>query len=183
MVNRMTSGLHRKEAERIQCKLQEFLTSQEAQETTMQLIDLTLDVDEEIDRILEDPLLRRLYQYDGRFFTSRGTGQFHTAFDGLHLLKSLTGSMIETFFRGRKKHSAIRWLLGELDKHRWVAKRRRLNWEESQTLGLLTKEVIEELVDLRAHTTQCRVDPAPLSPEELAFFNPYEDQMGITTRP
>jgi len=30
--------------------------------------------------------------------------------------------MLETFFRGREKRVAIRWLMEELGKHAWVAK-------------------------------------------------------------
>ena len=103
MRNHKALVFHQQEVERIQSKLEEFLSAQEARETAMQVCDLALDVDEEIDRILKDPLVGRLYEYDGQFFTPRGTGLFHTAFDGLHILKSLRNSMIETFFRGRKK--------------------------------------------------------------------------------
>src|SRR5579862_3125445 len=85
--------LRQRYRERIQDKLEEFLPAAEARETATQVYDLARDVDEEIDRILKDPLVGRLYEYDGRFFTPRGTRLFHTAFDGLHLLKSLTDSM------------------------------------------------------------------------------------------
>jgi hypothetical protein len=86
--------------------------------------------------------------------------------------------MIETFFRGRKKRFAIRWLLEELDKHSSVAKRRRMNWEESHTLGLLTKEVVQEIIDIHERAGQTGVNPPPLSPEEQAFFKSFEDEMG-----
>ena len=175
----MALGFHQqKEVERIQSKLEEFLSAQEARETAMQVLDLALDVDEEIDRILKDPLLGRLYEYDGQFFTLRGTRLFHTAFDGSHILKWLRNSMIETFFRGRKKRFAIRWLLEELDKHSWMAKRRRMNWEESRTLGFLTEDVIQEIIDMRERTRQTGVNLPPLSPEEQAFFKFFEDEMG-----
>jgi hypothetical protein len=36
--------------------------------------------------------------------------------------------ILETFFRGREKHLAIRWLPEELGKYAWVAKIRRINW-------------------------------------------------------
>jgi hypothetical protein len=177
MRNRMALGFHQqKEVERIQRKLEEFLSAQEARKTAMQVFDLALDVDEEIDRILKDPLVGRLYEYDGQFFTPRGTGLFHTAFDGLHILKSLRNSMIETFFRGRKKRFAIRWLLEELDKHCWVTKRRRMNWEESRTVNLLTKEVIQEIIDIHERR-QTGGNPLPLSPEEQVFFKSFEDEI------
>ena len=129
-------GPHQKHRERIQSELKEFLSAHEAQETATRICNLALDIDEEIGRILKDPLARRLYEYDGQFFTPRGTRGFHTAFDGSHLLKWLSDSILATFFRGREKHFAIRWLLDELGKHAWVAKRRRMNWEESHTLDL-----------------------------------------------
>lgn len=179
MRNRMALGFHlQKEVERIQSKLEEFLSAQEARKTAMQIFDLALDVDEEIDRILKDSLVGRLYEYDGQFFTPRGTRLFHTAFDGSHILTWLRNSMIETFFRGRKKRFAIRWLLEELDKHSSVAKIRRMNWEESHTLGLLTKDVVQEIIDIHERTGQTGVNPPPLSPEEQAFFKSFEDEMG-----
>jgi hypothetical protein len=177
MGNHRALVFHQQEVERIQSKLEEFLSAPEAEETAMQVCDLALDVDEEIHRILKDPLVGRLYEYDGQFFTPRGTGLFHTAFDGLHILKSLRNSMIETFFRGRKKRFAIRWLLEELDKHSWVAKRRRMNWEESRTVNLLTKEVIQEIIDIHERR-QTAGNPLSLSPEEQVFFKSFEDEMG-----
>ena len=85
-------GPHQKYRERIQNMLEEFLPAHEARDTAMQIYDLALDVDKEIGRILKDPLVLRLYEYGGRFFIPRGTQLFYTAFDGLHLLKSLRDS-------------------------------------------------------------------------------------------
>jgi hypothetical protein len=168
-----------KHKERIQNKLEEFLPPQEARATARQVYDLALDVDEEIGSILKDPLVGRLYEYDGRFFIPRGTQRFHTAFDGLHLLKSLKDSMLETFFRGREKRVAIRWLLEELDKHAWVAKLRRMNWEESGTLSMVPKAVLDEIIkDIGERRRQTEAGPPPLSREEQAFFQSFEQQMG-----
>src|ERR1700691_4306955 len=96
-------GPHQKHRERIQTELKEFLSPQEARETATQVYNLALAVDEEIGRILKDPLARRLYDYDGQFFTPRRTRGFHTGFDGHHLLKWLSDSILATFFRGREK--------------------------------------------------------------------------------
>jgi len=171
-------GLHQRHRERIQNKLEEFLPAAEARETATQVYDLALDVDEEIGRILKDPWVGKLYEYDGRFFIPRGTRLFHTAFDGLHLLKSLQDSMLETFFRGRKKRVAIRWLMEELGKHAWVAKIRRMNWEESGTLGIVPKGVLDEIIrDIGGRRRRTEADPPPLSPEEQAFFQSFEEQM------
>src|SRR6266852_5546075 len=171
-------GLHQKYRERIQNKLEEFLPAHEARDTATQVYNLALDVDEEIARILKDPLVGRLYEYDGRFFTPRGTQLFHAAFDGLHILKSLGDSILGTFFRGREKHFAIRWLLEELGTHAWVAKIRRMNWEESHTLSLVPKEVIDEIIKgTWERRREAGAGPPRLSLEEQAFFQPFEEQM------
>ena len=171
-------GLHQRHTERIQNKLEEFLPAAEARETATQVYDLALDVDEEIGRILKDPLVGRLYEYDGRFFIPRGTRLFHTAFDGLHLLRSLQDSILEAFFRGRERRVAIRWLMEELGKHAWVAKLRRMNWEESGTLSMVPKGVLDEIIkDIRERRRQAGEDAPPLSREEQAFFQSFEEQM------
>jgi hypothetical protein len=176
-------GLHQRHRERIQNKLEEFLPAAEARETATQVYDLALDVDEEIGRILKDPLVGRLYEYDGRFFIPRGTRLFHTAFDGLHLLKSLPDSMLETFFCGREKRVAIRWLMEELGKHAWVAKLRRMNWEESGTLSMVPKGVLDKIIkDIGERRRQAGEDAPPLSLEEQAFFQSYEEEMGPSCR-
>lgn len=161
--------------ERIQSELKEFLSAHEARETATNVYNLALDIDEEIGRILKDPLVRRLYEYDGQFFTPRGTRLFHTAFDGVHLLKWLSDSILATFFCGREKRLAIRWLLDELARHAWVAKRRRMNWEESH---LMPKEALEAIIKSDSERrTEGEADPRPLSLEERAFFQSFEEQM------
>ena len=171
-------GPHQKHRERIHSELKEFLSTQEARETATHVYNLALDIDEEIGRILKDPLVRRLYEYDGQFFTPRGTRHFHTAFDGLHLLKWLSDSILATFFRGREKHFAIRWLLEELGKHAWVAKIRRMNWEESHALGVVPKEVLEAIFKRASERRgDAEADPPRLSLEEQAFFQSFEEQM------
>ena len=149
-------GPHQKHRERIHSELKEFLSAQEARETATHVYKLALEIDEEIGRILKDPLVRRLYQYDGQFFTPRGT---------------------RGFFRGKEKHIAIRWLLDELGKHAWVAKRRRMNWEESHTLDLVPKEVLEAIVQRASEHREFEAVPPSLSPEEQAFFQSFEEQM------
>ena len=67
--------------------------------------------------------------------------------------------------------------LDEIHKHSWVAKRRRMNWEESRTLGLLTKEAIQEIIDIHEHRRQAEENPPPLSFEEQAFFKYFECEM------
>jgi hypothetical protein len=171
-------GPHQEHRERIQNELRTFLSEQEARETAAHVYNLALDIDEEIGRILKDPLARRFYDYDGQFFTPRGTRGFHVSFNGSYLLNWLRDSIVESFFRGRDKHSAIRWLLDELGKHAWVAKRRRMNWEESHTLDLVPKEVLEAIIKAtRERRTEVGAVPPPLSLEEQAFFQSFEEQM------
>jgi hypothetical protein len=171
-------GTHQAHRERIQSKLKEFLSAHEARETATNVYNLALDIDQEIGKILKDPLARRLYDYDGQFFTPRGTRGFHTAFDGVHLLKWLSDSILATFFRGREKRFAIRWLLDELGKHAWVAKRRRMNWEESHTLDLMPKEALEAIIKRASERrTEVEAGPPPLSLEEQAFFQSFAEQI------
>jgi len=171
------SVFHKAEVELIQSKLAEFLFPHEARELTMQVCNLVTDVDIDIDTILQDPLVGRLYEYDGQFFTPRGAGGFHTAFDGLHILKSLT-NCIDTFFKARPKHFAIRWLLDELNIHRWVAARRRMNWAEFGTFGLIPEEAIQEIMDIQRQ--RASRTPPPLSAEEQAFFESFEEELRRT---
>jgi len=171
-------GPHQRHRERIQNQLEEFLPAQEARETATRVYNLALDIDEEIGRILKDPLVGRLYEYDGQLFTPRNTRGLHTAFDGLHLLRSLSDSILAAFFRGREKRFAIGWLLEELGKHAWVAKRRRMNWEESNTLDLVPQEVFEAIVNVTwERRREVEAAPSPLSLEEQAFFRSFEEQM------
>jgi hypothetical protein len=171
-------SLYDKQLERIQNKLEEFLSPQAARETLTMIYDVVLEVDEEIDRIRQDRRVRKLYEYDGRFFTPKYNWGFYRAFDGIHILRSLSDATLETFFRGRDRHFAIRWLMEELEKHTWEARIRRMNWEESGTLSVVSKQVLDEIL---RHIRQCEIGAAeedtPLSPEERAFFQSFEDQM------
>jgi hypothetical protein len=171
-------GVHQAHRERIQNQLKKFLSAREARETATHVYNLALDIDQEIGKILKDPLVRRLYEYDGQFFTPRGTRLFQAACDGVHVLKGLNDSRLATFFSGREKRAAIRWLLDELGRHAWVAKRRRINWEESHTLDLIPKEALEAIIkSASGRRTEVEADPPPLSLEEQAFFQSFEEQM------
>ena len=166
-------GLQEKELLRLEEKFREYLPRLEAQRLTAEICGLVLEVDEELDRILSDPLVVVLYEYDGLFFRPRGTHLFHRAFDGIHILRSLDDYKIEVFLRGKDKSHAVRWMLEELGSHTWESKVRRMNWEEEGTLNTLTKEVIEAIIeDIHEHTQV-------LSPEEQSFFKSYEMQMSV----
>ena len=166
---------YQKEIERIERKLGQFLVKELAQETATKIYNLAAEVDEELDRILDDPLVHERYEYDGRFFTPRGTQLFHRAFDGVNVLESLDDGKIDTFFGGRNKAAGLRWLLEELGTHTWEAKIRRLHWEEEHSLNTVSKEVIEAIVeDIKERR---RNEPKPLTPGERAFFGPYEKDM------
>jgi hypothetical protein len=169
-------GLHENELLRIEEKFLEYLPKLEAERVTSEICGLVLEVDEELDRILSDPLVGALYEYDGLFFRPRGTHLFHRAFNGIHILRSLDNHKIEIFFRWKDKSHAVQWMMEELGSHTWEAKVRRMNWEEEGTLNTVTKEVIEAIVEdiqERRKAYQAR----PLSPEEETFFKSYEVQM------
>src|SRR5580765_2478941 len=110
-------GTHQEHRERIRRELKRFLSAQEAEETADHVCNLAVGIDEQIARILKDPLARRRFDYDGQFFSPRGTRGFHTAFDGRHLLNWLNNAVLATFFRGKDKYYAIQWLLEEPGKH------------------------------------------------------------------
>jgi hypothetical protein len=93
--------------DRIQNKLQEFLSPQDAWETVIEIYDLVLEADDEIDRILRDPLVQKFYEYDGRFFSRKSNWGFYRAFDGIHILQSLNDAILETFFRSRDRYFTI----------------------------------------------------------------------------
>jgi hypothetical protein len=170
--------LQHRQLERIQNKLEEFLSPLDARETAIRMYDLVLEVDQEIDRILRDPLVRKFYEYDGRFFTRKCNWGFYRAFDGTHILRSLNDANLETFFRGRDRYFAIRWLMDELAKHVWEAKVRRMNWEESGTLSVISKDVLDEILrNIRHREKADEEEETTLSPEERAFFQSFEDQM------
>jgi len=167
-------GLHQAELQRIQKKLAEFLSPREARELAKKAFVLALEVDDDIRRILQDPIIEELYNYDGQFFTLRGASGFYTAFDGLHLLSTLSNS-IDIVFKTLPKRSAIECLLADLDQHRWVAKRRRMNWEDCGTLCLVPEETVREIID--AQKRELALNPPPLSAEEQAFFMYFEKQL------
>ena len=168
-----------KEAARIERQLGPYLSKEVARETAAKILNLAIEVDQEIDRILADPRVIERYEYDGLFFTPRGTQLFHRAFDGIHVLQSLDDSKIETFFRGRENNVALRWMMEELSTHIWEAKIRRIHWEEDRNLNTVSKEVIQAIVaDIRERRRKAQERQSrPLSPEQAAFFRPYEEEM------
>jgi hypothetical protein len=165
---------------RILRKLMAFLSPQEAQETAARIYCLAQETDEEISAILKDPLVRSLYDYDGRFFTARRIRLFHTAFDGPHLLESLSDSNLELFFLGKDKRGGIRRLLEDVEKHARLAWARRMNWEDFQTLGLLPPDVLNEI--LEGARERMEAEPPQPSAEELIFFQSFEEQMESSFR-
>jgi hypothetical protein len=118
-----------------------------------------------------------LYEYDGRFFTPKYGWGFYRAFDGIHILRSLSDAALATFFHSRDRHVATRWLMEELGKHTWEAKVRRMNWEESGTLSVISTDVLDEILRHIRHREKADEEETTLSPEERAFFQSFEDQM------
>jgi hypothetical protein len=55
-----------------------------------------------------------------------------------------------------------------------------MNWEESQTLDLMPKEVLEAIIKSDSgRRTEVEADPPPLSLEQQAFFQSFEQQMEL----
>jgi hypothetical protein len=169
-------GPHRENMESIQHKLRTFLSEKEAQAVAILIYRVAVDIDEEIERVLKDPRVRKLYDYDGQFFTARFERLFHTAFNGHHLLKWLRESSLEPYFRGKDKGRAIEGLLEELRKHVGVARVRRMNWEDTQTLGMLPKDVLDAILK-ESQERMREANPPALSPEQQDFFQSFEEQM------
>jgi hypothetical protein len=67
--------------------------------------------------------------------------------------------------------------MDELGKHVWEAKIRRINWQEFQTLSILPKQVLDEIVRDIREQKRGAVEVSALSPEEETFFKPFEEQM------
>jgi hypothetical protein len=67
-------------------------------------------------------------------------------------------------------------MLEELGKHAWVARVRRMNWEEFQTLGLVPREVLDAIIDGGVERRE-ETNPPWLSVEEQVFFESFEKQM------
>ena len=176
----MENGLaHVKEIARIRKKLEKFLPPQEAHRVSNEIEQLALKVDAEIRRILSDPRVTQRFEYDGLFFTPRGTQQFHRAFDGIHILRSLDNSKLEVFFSGRSTEAGIRWLLEEQGTHLWEAMVRRMNWEDEGHLGVLTREVVNAILEDVAERRRKAAEENPtLSSQEQAFFQRYEGEIG-----
>ena len=169
-------GPHRENMECIQQKLRTFLSAEEAQTVAILIYRVAVDVDEELGRILKDPRVRKLYDYDGQFFTARFERLFHTALNGHHLLKWLRESSLEPYFRGKDKGRAIQGLLEDLRKHVGVARVRRMNWEDSGTLGMLPKDVLDAILK-ESQERMREANPPALSPEQQDFFQSFEAQM------
>jgi hypothetical protein len=169
-------GPYRENIESIQRKLRVFLSAREAAGVATQICKVAIDIDEEIGRILQDPRVGKLYDYDGQFFTARFERLFHTTFDGHHLLKWLRETSLEPYFRGKEKSRAIEGLLEDLRKHVSVARVRRMNWEDSGTLGMLRKDVLDALLQ-ESQERMKEANPPQLSEEEQAFFQTFETQL------
>ena len=169
---------HAKEVARIRKKLEKFLSPQEAHRVASEIEQIALNVDAEIRRILSDPRVTERFEYDGLFFTPRGTQQFHRAFDGIHILRSLDNSKIDCFFSGRGAEAGVRWLLEEQGTHLWEATVRRMNWEDEGHLGVLTRDVVNAIMeDVAERRRKAAQENPTLSSGEQAFFQRYEKEM------
>ena len=163
----------------LKANLEQFLTSKDAEQLA-QLIDARVaEVDAEVDRLLRDPLVMEAWDYDGRCFVSRGDGfGLQVVFDGLNILQWLNTNL-DCFFRSNSAPLAVALLFKELDTFLWLARVRRMNWEEQGHLSVLTREVISAVMtdvqERRSATLESAVPP--LTESERSFFQPYEEEI------
>ena len=170
-----------RELARIERKLREYMQEAEARRTAARIHALTVEVDQEINRILSDPLVPLIFKYDGKLFIGRGTSCFHRAFNGINILESLTNPTLECYFRVQNKRDAVEWLMKDLGSHVCDAKVRRRNWEYCGSLSCLSDDVIAEVIrrvnERRRLAALAAQTPSELSPEEKSFFKRYEDEL------
>ena len=164
----------------VQAELGRFMSATDTRETMRRICEAVREVDMEIDRILRDPRVSDSWQYDGRCFVARSGGfGLHVAFDGRNILEWLKENLHCFFFRSKPAGAGIALLMKEMDTFLWLAKVRRMNWEEEGHLGVLSREVVQAVLDdvreRRRIAAQSAVQPMPDG--ERAFFRFYEEEM------
>ena len=163
----------------LQAELERFVDPEEARQLMTQINDRVMEVDDEIDRILRDPLVSESWEYDGRCFVLKNNGfGLQVAFDGFNILQWLE-TYAYCFFRFHPKETGIKLIGKELDTFLWLARASRMNWEEEGHLSVVRREVIEAVVaDVKERRrAAAAMTPSPLAPEERAFFESYEAEL------
>ena len=99
-------------------------------------------------------------------------------------------SNIASLIRDNSPEASAEIIIGELERFVWLAKVRRMNWQEERYLGILSREVLETILDDVEERRRSRtLNPLlnneeaiadrfdALSEDEQAFFHPYEEQL------
>jgi len=168
---------YRHQIQRIEIKLQEFLSPEAARDAVLRFYAVARDADSEVRGILRDPEMNRLYVYDGYYFRPKQGPGFHRALDGVHLLELLTESMMDAYFREMRCQDAIARLTWELHRERTLVRIRRMLWQTSRSLSLVSGDLLEEIRRLQETEANSAGAACLLSREEQAFFRNYEVQM------
>lgn len=173
---------YERETNRIQKTLEGLLDKEAARELTAKIYEIALDIDEAIGGLLEDPGVLKKYNYDGDFFEPKNGGEFYKACNGLNFLrKAVSDENLRCFFKSASDQGgAIGETLRWLREYLWIARARLLNWREGGSVGLISKEILEQLVkEYEAQQEEQWKEKEPLSsfPEESSFFETYEREM------
>lgn len=173
------TGLREQARQSVQAELARLMPATDTSEIMRRICESVREVDQEIDRILRDPLVSEAWEYDGKCFVARrGYFGLHVAFDGLSILEWLEKNLA-WFFRSNSADVGMALLMKEMDTFLWLAKVRRMNWEEEGHLGVLGREVIRAVLDdvQERRRLAAQSDVQPLSDGERAFFRFYEEEM------
>lgn len=177
------AGAYEKEVERIREVLEKYLGRGKAKEVATSIHTMALDIDESIHELKRDPSVLKRYSYDGQFFEDKEGGRFYKTLDGIHFLKlAPTAGNIRAFV-GPEGKLRLDQLLGWLKAYVWVAETRLEGWRKFGNLSLTDREDIKQIIEKHKsghgkHPRQLEeAGPAPLSEEEIRFFEQYEKQI------
>lgn len=173
---------YEKEINRIRKTLGELLDKKAAKELTAEIYEIALDIDQAIDRLLEDPRVLKKYNYDGEFFEPKDGGSSYKTYDGPHFLReAASDDNLKHFFKHESdKDRAIGETLKWLREYFWIAKARLLNWREEESVGFTSKEILKELAkEYEAQQEEQRREEgsSPPSSGQSSFFGTYEEEM------
>lgn len=171
------------EIERVQRTLENFLGKENSRKVAAKIYDMALDIDASLESLLNDPRAASKYNYDGEFFETKSGHGFFKVLNGLGFLKkAASDSNIEIFFKHYKSSARafghMLWWLR--DNYVWLAKARLLNWQERGDIGLVSKEVLEEILEnQKINEIRDEGGVLPLSPGEQEFFKLYEEEANL----
>lgn len=156
----------------------------EAKKICTDLLDIALDIDGNINALLKDPGVLKKYDYDGNFFTPRGSSGFHRVIDGVNSLTGLNDNL-RSYFLSRDKKQVIAGIIESALKLRKEAEAALSNWKEYGVVSAISPGLIREVLEFHQSRVKNEVSggaldetkPLELSEEEKNFLNEYEKQL------